>query len=105
MQDGLIATDKQGDLPLEGALASAVEGRVEQVRAARLQRVADGPHDGRGVRGVVDHHRSRRHALQDPAGADRDGLHLRGTGDADADDLALRGHVPRRRRPHGATVE
>ena len=86
-QDGLVATDEQRELAFERALASAVKGRVEQVSTARLQRVTDLSHDGRSVRGVVDHHGIGGHALDHAAGPEGDGLHLRRTGNAGADDI------------------
>jgi len=40
-QDRFVATDEQRELSLERAFAAAVEGRVEQLRAARLYGHAD----------------------------------------------------------------
>ena len=82
--------------------STALERRVQQVRAARRQRGAHVAHDARSVRRVVDHDRPAAYALHDTSLAGRHRPDCRWTRNADADDLALRGDVLRRVGPDGA---
>ena len=54
---------------------------------------------------MVDDDGARLHTLEHSARPAHDRLHLRGAGDAGADDVALRGDLPRRIRPGRAARE
>src|SRR5262249_23765206 len=98
-QYGFVAAHEERDLPGQSAFAAPVKRRVQQVGAARLQRLTDFAHHAGRVGGGTEHHRAGLHAFPDAASPERHLSHLGRTLDADADHVGLRGHVPRRFRP------
>ncbi len=105
LQDRRVATDEQCELTFDGALAPAVQRRVEQLGPARGKRGANVADDAGIVGRVIDHDESRSRAFENASGTQDHGAHLRRTGDTDTDDVALRRDVPRRVRPDRAALE